>query len=53
MTVGSGASAQQATITGVGTAAGAPTTIVYPAAAGDTNVKIASAAGFAASKSCE
>jgi len=47
LTVGSGASAQQATITGVGTSAGAPTTIVYPAAAGDTNVKIASAAGFA------
>lgn len=47
LTVGSGASAQQVTITGVGTAAGAPTAIVYPAAAGDTNVKIASAAGFA------
>jgi len=47
LTVGSGASAQQATITGVGTAAGAPTTIAYPAAAGDTNVKIASTSGFA------
>jgi hypothetical protein len=47
LTVGSGASAQQVTITDVGTAAGAPTAIVYPATAGDTNVKIASVAGFA------
>jgi len=47
LTVGSGASAEQVRITGVGTSAGAPTTIVYPAAAGDANVKIASAAGFA------
>src|SRR6185503_13091662 len=51
LTVGSGASAQQVTITGVGTAAGAPTTLVYPAAAGASNVKIASTAGFAAGDS--
>jgi hypothetical protein len=49
--IGSGASAQQVTITGAGTAAGAPTTLVYPAAAGASNVKIASTAGFAAGES--
>jgi hypothetical protein len=49
--VGSGASAQQVIITGVGTAAGVPTTLVYPAAAGASNVKIASTAGFAAGDS--
>jgi hypothetical protein len=39
---------QTVTITAVGTAAGAPTTVVYPVALGATNVKVASVAGFAA-----
>jgi hypothetical protein len=48
LTIGSGAGAQDVTISGVGTAAGPPTTLVYPAASGDTNVKVASSTGFAA-----
>lgn len=48
LTIDTGAGAENATITAVGTAAGAPTTLVYPATSGDTNVKVASVAGFAA-----
>jgi hypothetical protein len=48
LTIGTGADVEEVTITAVGTAAGAPTTLVYPAAIGDTNVKVASVAGFAA-----
>ncbi len=48
LTIDTGAGAESATISTVGTAAGAPTTIVYPATVGDTNVKVASVTGFAA-----
>ncbi|HZM75830.1 MAG TPA: alpha-L-rhamnosidase C-terminal domain-containing protein [Candidatus Limnocylindrales bacterium] len=48
LTIGTGAGTQTVTITAVGTAAGTPTTVVYPVAAGATNVKVASVAGFAA-----
>jgi len=48
LTIDTGAGAETATISAVGTAAGPPTTVVYPAAAGATNVKVASVAGFAA-----
>lgn len=47
LSIDSGAGAETATITAVGTAAGAPTTVVYPAPAGATNVKVAGVAGFA------
>src|SRR6266568_1497099 len=37
---------ERATVTGVGTAAGPPTTILAPAAPGDTNLKVASISGM-------
>ena len=40
--------AQTVTITTVGTAAGAATTLFAPAAAGDTNIKVSSSNGFVA-----
>ncbi len=46
LTIGSGAAAIKATISKVGTSAGAPTTLVYPAEAGSTNVKVADTTGF-------
>jgi hypothetical protein len=47
LTIDVGAGTETVTISAVGTAAGAPTTVVYPASAGDTSVRVASVAGFA------
>ena len=47
LTIDTGDGIETATIGAVGTAAGAPTTVVYPAGAGATNVKVDSVAGFA------
>src|SRR6266704_2950021 len=45
LAVDDGANSETATVASVGTAAGAASTLVAPAAAGDTNVKLASVAG--------
>lgn len=47
LTIGDGANPETVTIASVGTPAGAPTTIVAPAGAGATNIKVASVNGFA------
>ena len=48
LTVDTGASRETATVDSVGTAAGGATSLVVPAASGDTNLKVASLSGFAA-----
>ena len=47
LTIDSGSGAETTTISAVGTAAGVPTTVVYPSSVGATNVKVANVAGFA------
>ncbi|MFU8876062.1 hypothetical protein [Micromonospora sp. SL4-19] len=44
--IGDGPDAETATVTSIGTAAGANTTMIAPASIGDTNVKVASTNGF-------
>ena len=46
LAIGAGADRETATITAVGSSAGAPTELTYPADAGATNVKVPAVSGF-------